>query len=193
MGLDKLLKSKNRNLYIGLGLVILLLLGFMAWTYFGRKNEQHDLEEESELIRSTLDAAEAQKRQAQASQGSQAQPSQGSSGAKGTERFAPQPGKPSARPAIVLFHSSTCPHCKDVVPVWAQLRQQIGNEVDVMDFEAMKEQPILQQNGIEGVPEIRFYPKGFPSPDYVSYKDLPGSNRQLDSLIRFAMSHGQSA
>lgn len=177
MDFGKMFKGKNKNLYIGIAVIVVLLLGALAWMYFKNNKSQYDLEKENELIRAATDVA---------SQNAPPKPSQP------TEAFTP-PKQPSSRPAIVAFHSSSCPHCVTLMPVWNQLRQQIGKEVDVMDFEAHKEQPILQQNGIDGVPEIRYYPKGFPSQEYVAYKDMPGANRQLDSLIRFAMSHGQSA
>jgi len=177
---SKLWKSKDRNLYLGIGLIVVLLLGIVAYMYFNRKNDaKHDLEEESELIRAASDNASTD-----------ATPKPSSAP---KETFAAPPAKPSARPAIVVFHSSSCPHCTSLLPTWEQLRQQIGKEVDVMDFEAHKEPEILQQNGIEGVPEIRYYPKGFPSKEFVQYGSMQGANRQLDSLIRFAMSHGQSA
>mgnify|MGYP003386746887 CR=1 FL=1 len=176
---SKLLKSKDRNLYIGIGLIVILLIGVVIYMYFNRKNDaKHDLEEESELIRAASDNTPP--------------PAQQSSSAP-KESFAAPPAKPSARPAIVVFHSSSCHHCTALLPIWNQLREQIGKEVDVMDFEAHKEPEILQQNGIEGVPEIRYYPKGFPSKEFVQYANMPGANRQLDSLIRFAMSHGQTA
>lgn len=175
---DKFMKSKNRNLYIGIGLIILLLVGALVWMYSSKRNAEHDLEEESDLIRSAVSNA-------QASQAPASQPK---------EQFTPpQAQQKAARPAIVVFHSNGCGHCTQLMPVWAQLRQQIGKEVDVMDFEASKEREILAQNGVQGVPDIRYYPKGFPSQEHVKYSDMPGANRQLDSLIRFAMSHGQTA
>lgn len=174
---SKFMKDKNRNLYIGVGLVIILLAA-LAWFYYNKsKDVQHDLEEESELIRAASDSAA---------------PPQQPPASKPKETFA-APSKPAARPAIVLFHSSTCPNCSSIMTVWPQLKEQIGKEVDVMDFEARKEFEILQQNGIENVPEVRYYPKGFPGQEFVDYKTMPGANRQLDSLIRFAMSHGQTA
>lgn len=174
---DKFMKSKNRNLYIGIGLIILLLVGALVWMYSSKRKDEHDLEEESDLIRSAVSNAQASQTPSQPK-----------------EQFTPpQPQQKAARPAIVVFHSNGCGHCTQLMPVWAQLRQQIGNEVDVMDFEASKEREILAQNGVQGVPDIRYYPKGFPSQEHVKYGDMPGASRQLDSLIRFAMSHGQTA
>jgi thiol-disulfide isomerase/thioredoxin len=184
---DKLMRGRNRNLVIGGGLIILLLLGILIWMYL-KNRPQYDLEGENELI----NAVDATKKPDASSSGASngGQPKEDFSSSQGAQN---QNAQPKTRPAIVVFHSDGCIHCKSLMPTWGQLRQHVGKDVNVLDFEASKEREILQQNGVEGFPEIRFYPKGFPSQEYIKYDTMPGANRQLDSLVRFAMSNGRSA
>lgn len=56
---------------------------------------------------------------------------------------------------IVLFYAPWCPHCKDVLPVWDQLKQRHTSDsliVETVDCEADKK--AAADNEIEGYPTI---------------------------------------
>ncbi len=171
--MKSIFKGKNSTLYIGIAVVAVILLGFLLWMYFGKKDDKpaHNLEEESEAIRQALI--------------DQTQPPR--------ENFAAQssrPAPPPKRPSLVLFHANWCNICVGFMPTWEQVKQQIGSSVDVMSFEADSEPQAIQQAGnLTGFPTIRLYPDGFPSQKYAEY----AGNRQVDSLVRFAMSGGSQA
>lgn len=161
--MKSILKGKNSQLIIGLGVVVLILIGVVLWMYYGKKEGYHNLEEESELVNAEL------KKNLQ-------------------DQRTPAPSRPPAKkPSLVLFHANSCPICVKFMPTWEQLKAQIAQAVDVMSFEYSVEPQVIEQaGGITGFPTIRFYPEGFPSAKFAPYN----GNRQVDSLVRFAMSGG---
>lgn len=102
----------------------------------------------------------------------------------------PQPARPSssgpagsAGPAIVLFHATWCPHCKDVLPIWQQLKAGAKGNIQILDIES--KDPALTQHQIPGFPTIRFFPQGLGSPQ--DHKDYTGP-RTLDGIVQFLSS-----
>jgi thioredoxin-like negative regulator of GroEL len=86
-------------------------------------------------------------------------------------------------PVIVLFHATWCPHCKDVLPIWQQLKAGAKGNIQVLDIES--KDPALTQHQIPGFPTIRFFPQGLGSPQ--DHKDYTGP-RTLEGIIQFLSS-----
>lgn len=86
-------------------------------------------------------------------------------------------------PAIVLFHATWCPHCKDVLPIWQQLKAGAKGNIQILDIES--KDPALTQHQIPGFPTIRFFPQGPGVPQ--NHKDYTGP-RTLDGIVQFLSS-----
>lgn len=102
------------------------------------------------------------------------------------DKPAPQK-KPSGKPTLVLFYSETCGHCKAMSKDWNAASDVLRRAglVEVLEFEASKDAKTMQAVGdIPGFPEIRLYPEGFPSNNYINYS----GDRSEESLIQFAYS-----
>ena len=94
------------------------------------------------------------------------------------------------RPALVLFHSDHCGHCKHMMGDWETAKQQLlsSNQYDVLSFEHGSFPDESKKNNIQGFPTIRYYPNGYPSGDHVEYK----GNRSSDSMVKFTQSGGSA-
>lgn len=95
--------------------------------------------------------------------------------------------KHSGKPTLVLFYSETCGNCKVMKNDWAAASDVLRKAglVEVLEFEASKDAKTMQAVGdITGFPDIRLYPEGFPSNNYINYS----GDRSEESLIQFAYS-----
>lgn len=95
---------------------------------------------------------------------------------------APVQGGPGA-PAIVLFHATWCPHCKDVLPIWQQLKAGAKGGIQILDIESKN--PSLAAHQLPGFPTIRFFPQGPGVPE--NHQDYNGP-RTLDGIVQFLSS-----
>jgi|SRR3972149_7112237 len=97
--------------------------------------------------------------------------------------------KGSGAPAIVLFYSNGCPHCKKMMPAWDALVDILGKEenLDAIAISAADNMKEAQYNKIMGYPTIRFYPEGYPSDKFIVYS----GDRSTESLLSFVQSEGQ--
>lgn len=86
-------------------------------------------------------------------------------------------------PVLVLFHASWCPHCKDVLPLWPQIKANMAGKLDVIDVESKN--PIMAKHKIQGFPTIRFFPQGIDNTE--SYVDHTGP-RTVDGVMQFLAS-----
>lgn len=111
-------------------------------------------------------------------------PSNAAGPARRPEQPMNQQGESSgATPSFVLFHATWCPHCKDVLPIWQQLKAGAKGNIQIIDIES--KDPALSQHQIQGFPTIRFFPQGLSVPQ--NYKDYTGP-RTLDGMIQFLSS-----
>lgn len=94
------------------------------------------------------------------------------------------PAQTGGAPALVLFHATWCPHCKDVLPIWQQLKAGTKGGIQILDIES--KDPALTQHQIPGFPTIRFFPRGLSVPqdhqDYKGPRTLEGIVQYLSSL-----------
>ena len=113
---------------------------------------------------------------------------------KHTEEVPPEPlpqkQQKSAHeiPALVLFASESCIHCKKLMPTWAELMKQVKRPgvLNVIEFTKEKNPQEFQGKSLPGVPTIRFYPDGYGNDVYVEYN----GDRSLESLVKFVRSGG---
>lgn len=109
-------------------------------------------------------------------------------------KIQPKPSNPEQtetnvdkKPALILFHSNGCGHCVAMKPAWDNVARSLQNAglVDAIAFEREQNPNEIEMAGdILGFPDIRLYPEGFPSKNYVRYS----GDRSEDSLMQFAYS-----
>lgn len=87
--------------------------------------------------------------------------------------------KPSM-PMLVLFHASWCPHCKDVLPLWPQIKANMEGKLAVIDVES--KDPVMAKHKIQGFPTIRFFPQGIDNTEV--YVDHTGP-RSVEGVMQF--------
>lgn len=91
----------------------------------------------------------------------------------------------SGKPSLAFFHSHTCGHCIHMKPAWESVVNTLKStdQIEALAFE-VKENPteISMAGKIQGFPDIRFYPQGFPNGPFVEYH----GDRSDEDLLRFA-------
>ena len=63
-------------------------------------------------------------------------------------------------PAIVNFHSPTCPHCRALAPEWALLREEFSerkHSVVVADVDCSTSRDVCEWQKVRAYPTIKFY------------------------------------
>ena len=63
-------------------------------------------------------------------------------------------------PAIVNFHSPTCPHCRALAPEWALLREEFSERkrsVVVADVDCSTSRDVCEWQKVRAYPTIKFY------------------------------------
>jgi len=89
----------------------------------------------------------------------------------------------NATPVLALFHATWCPHCRDVLPFWPQIKANVAGKLDVVDIESKN--PELAKHKIPGFPTIRFFPQGLSNTE--TYIDHTGS-RTVEGVMQFLAS-----
>jgi thiol-disulfide isomerase/thioredoxin len=91
------------------------------------------------------------------------------------------------KPVLVLIHSEGCGHCTAMKPSWDSVSRALQNAglVDALALErSQNPQEIEMAGAVTGFPDVRLYPEGFPSKNYIKYS----GDRSEDSLMQFAYS-----
>ena len=86
-----------------------------------------------------------------------------------------------SQPAVVLFHSESCPHCVKMMPEWEKAKEQLKKDVQVIEKEGAdisKEESELHE--IAGYPTIKYCPKGLNKPSIEHDGD-----RTAESIVEF--------
>jgi len=69
----------------------------------------------------------------------------------------------SSQPELILFYSETCGHCKNLMPHWQKLKAEYSGPVKLSEVNVVQQEAVANQNGIVGVPDLRYYSGGFVS------------------------------
>jgi len=61
-------------------------------------------------------------------------------------------------PAIVNFHSPTCPHCRALAPEWNMVREEFSERgVVVADVDCSTARDVCERQKVRAYPTIKFY------------------------------------
>ena len=66
----------------------------------------------------------------------------------------------SAPVVLVEFFASWCPHCQKMMPIVDQVKELLGAEVPVRQFDVDKNQDLTQEAGVSGIPTFIIYKNG---------------------------------
>lgn len=61
---------------------------------------------------------------------------------------------------LVEFFASWCPHCQKMMPVVEQIKELLGDDVPVMQFDIDENQGLARDAGVDGVPTFLIYVNG---------------------------------
>lgn len=61
---------------------------------------------------------------------------------------------------LVEFFASWCPHCQRMMPVVAQVKQNLDGKVDVYQFDVDKNQELTDAENVESYPTFIVYKDG---------------------------------
>ncbi len=61
---------------------------------------------------------------------------------------------------LVEFFASWCPHCQRMMPIVAQVKELLGNEAAVLQFDIDQNQQFAKDAGVEGIPTFIVYVNG---------------------------------
>lgn len=66
----------------------------------------------------------------------------------------------NSRVVLVEFYASWCPHCQRMMPVVEQVKQLLGEQVPVYQFDIDKEPKASDEAGVQSVPTFIVYRNG---------------------------------
>lgn len=66
----------------------------------------------------------------------------------------------SAPLVMVEFYATWCPHCRDMMPVVAQIRELLGDSAEIYQLDIDKDQAAAEAVGIEATPTFIIYRDG---------------------------------
>ncbi|MCM1021112.1 MAG: thioredoxin family protein [Muribaculum sp.] len=61
---------------------------------------------------------------------------------------------------LVEFFATWCPHCQRMMPIVAEIRDELDGKVNVFQFDIDKNQDLASQNEVESVPTFIIYRDG---------------------------------
>ena len=67
-----------------------------------------------------------------------------------------------SNPVFAIYHALWCGHCKRAMPEFKKLQDSYDGKVIMMEFDSDKPEnkELIQKQGIQGFPTIRYYPQG---------------------------------
>ena len=61
---------------------------------------------------------------------------------------------------LVEFYASWCPHCQRMMPIVAQIKQQLDGKTDVHQFDIDENQHLADSHHVESIPTFIVYRHG---------------------------------
>lgn len=61
---------------------------------------------------------------------------------------------------LVEFYASWCPHCQRMMPVVEQVKELLGNSVNVYQFDIDKNKTLASENNVQSIPTFIIYRDG---------------------------------
>jgi len=93
----------------------------------------------------------------------------------------------SEMPTLVMFHSSTCPHCQMMMPYFEQYAVEFRGKVKFVRINIMENSYVSERYGVMATPTFKYFCGGRPVQDLVgaAYPTL------LKKLIEEGAQHGE--
>lgn len=66
----------------------------------------------------------------------------------------------SSKVVLVEFLASWCPHCQRMMPIVAQIKELLADQVDVYQFDIDENSELASQEGADSVPTFILYKDG---------------------------------
>lgn len=66
----------------------------------------------------------------------------------------------SSRVVLVEFYASWCPHCQRMMPVVAQVKEQLEGKTPVFQYDIDKETAAADKAGVQSIPTFIIYEDG---------------------------------
>lgn len=66
----------------------------------------------------------------------------------------------SAPLVMVEFYATWCPHCQQMMPVIAQLRELVGSDAQIYQFDVDRNEELSEQEGVDATPTFIIYRSG---------------------------------
>jgi thiol-disulfide isomerase/thioredoxin len=85
---------------------------------------------------------------------------------------------------IVEFYTTTCPNCRAIAPVYAELSEQLGGSAIFTKVNAEENTLLASQYGIMGVPTFKFICKNKPIGEIVGAVNATILRNTIKDLIR---------
>lgn len=101
---------------------------------------------------------------------------------------------PTDKPTIVLYYADWCGWSKKILPTWENVKNDLesSGQFIVLDFEDNRDKSQIAEAsklpGFRGFPDIRLYPRGYPSNELpIAYT----GDRSEESIVKFAYTGGK--
>lgn len=61
---------------------------------------------------------------------------------------------------LIEFYASWCPHCQRMMPIVAQVKELLGGQAEVYQYDIDKNQEAASEAGVESIPTFIIYRNG---------------------------------
>lgn len=90
----------------------------------------------------------------------------------------------SASPLVMIeFYATWCPHCQRMMPVVEQIRELLGDSVQIYQLDVDKNSEVASEVGVSGTPMFIIYRDGKPVWEYSGELDGNVLLQKLQSFM----------
>jgi thioredoxin-like negative regulator of GroEL len=89
----------------------------------------------------------------------------------------------SASPVIVMFHSPTCPNCREIEPYFNKFATEFKEKAVFMKLNVLDNPYVAERYGVMGTPTFKFFCSGRPVQEVVGSAYPPLIKRTIEETL----------
>ena len=89
----------------------------------------------------------------------------------------------SSSPVVVMFHSPTCPNCREIEPYFDEFAEEFKGKAVFMKLNVLENPNIAGRYGVMGTPTFKFFCSGRPVQEVVGAAYPPLIKRTIEETL----------